>query len=143
VTFKFGSFVVPGGGGVGEGVHFILKYFSVQYIGRRNQRWLAIDRRVSDHNGDVVGVPNPGESNVELAVGEDRRGQIKGNFLEGLALGLVDGHGEGGAHRELSATDLYGYVLVIRVGIHVDTGDADDVADMTAGEDPGLDDRSG
>jgi hypothetical protein len=30
-----------------------------------------------------------------LAVGKDRRRQIKGNFLEGLALGLVDGHGEG------------------------------------------------
>ena len=115
----------------------IAEYFSVHYIGRRNKGRLAIDRWMSDHNGDVVGVPNPGESDVELAVGEDRRGQIEGNFLEGLALGLVDGHGEGGAHWELSTTDLYGYALVIRVGIHVDTGD------MTAGEDPGLDDRSG
>ena len=121
----------------------IAEYFSVHYIGRRNKGRLAIDRWMSDHNGDVVGVPNPGESDVELAVGEDRRGQIKGNFLEGLALGLVDGHGEGGAHRELSATDLYGYALVVRVGVHVDTGDEDDVADMTAGEDPGLDDRTG
>ena len=121
----------------------IAEYFSVHYIGRRNKGRLAIDRWMSDHNGDVVGVPNPGESDVELAVGEDRRGQIKGNFLEGLALGLVDGHGEGGAHRELSATDLYGYALVVRVGVHVYTGDEYDVADMTAGEDPGLDDRTG
>ena len=121
----------------------IAEYFSVHYIGRRNKGRLAIDRWMSDHNGDVVGVPNPGESDVELAVGEDRRGQIKSNFLEGLALGLFDGHGEGGAHRELSATDLYGYALVVRVGVHVDTGDEDDVADMTAGEDPGLDDRTG
>ena len=93
----------------------IAEYFSVHYIGHGNERRLAIDRWMLDHNGDVVGVPNPGESDVELAVGEDRRRQIKGNFLEGLALGLVDGHGEGGAHRELSATDLYGYALVIRV----------------------------
>ena len=121
----------------------IAEYFSVHYIGRGNERRLAIDRRVSDHNGDVVGVPNPGESDVELAVGEDRRGQVEGNFCKGLALGLVDGHGEGGAHWDLSTTDLYGYALVVRVGVHVDTGDADDVADMTAGEDPGLDDRSG
>jgi len=73
----------------------IAENFSVHYIGRGNERRLAIDRWMRDHNGDVVGVPNPGESDVELAVGEDRRRQIKGNFLEGLALGLVDGHGEG------------------------------------------------
>ena len=98
---------------------------------------------MSDHNGDVVGVPNPGESDVELPVGEDRRGQIEGNFLEGLTLGLVDGHGEGGTHRELSSADLYGNAEVLRVGIHVDTGDADDITDMTAGEDLGLDDGTG
>jgi hypothetical protein len=46
--------------------------------------WSSI-RRVGDHNGDVVGIPDPGESDVELAVGEDRRGQIEGNFLEGGA----------------------------------------------------------
>ena len=43
----------------------------------------------------------------------------------------------------MSTMDLYGYAPVIRVGVHADTGDADDVADMTAGEDPGLDDRTG
>ncbi len=63
----------------------IAEYFSVHYIGRGNERRLAIDRWMSDHNGDVVGVPNPGESDVELAVGEDRRRQIKGNFLDRLA----------------------------------------------------------
>ena len=128
---------------MGKGGIDIPEYFSVHYIGRENERRLAIDRRVTDHNGDVVGVPNPGKSDVELAVGEDRRGQIERNFLEGLALGLVDGHGEGRAHRELSTTDLYGYAPVIRVGVHVDTENADDIADMTAGEDPGLDDRTG
>jgi hypothetical protein len=128
---------------VGKGGIDIAEYFSVHYIGRRNKRRLAIDRRVSDHNGNVVGVPNPGESDVELAVGEDRRGQVEGDFLEGLALGLVDGHGEGVAHGELSATDLYGYALVLWVGVHVDTGKADDIADVTAGEDPGLDDGTG
>ena len=92
--------VVLGKGGVD-----ISEYFCVHYIGRRNERWLAIDRRVCDHNSDVFGVPHPGESDVELAVGEDRRGQVEGNFLKGLALGLVDGHGEGGADRKLSATD--------------------------------------
>ena len=37
------------------------------------EEWLAIDRRVCDHNGYV-------ESDVELAVGEDRRGGVEGNF---------------------------------------------------------------
>ena len=96
---------------LGKGGIDIAEYLCVHYIGRGNERRLAIDGRVSDHNGDVVGVPNPGESDVELAVGEGRRGQVEGNLLEGLALGLVDGHGEGGADGELSATDLYGYAL--------------------------------
>ena len=128
---------------LGKGGVDISEYFCVHYIGRRNERWLAIDRRVCDHNSDVFGVPHPGESDVELAVGEDRRGQVEGNFLKGLALGLVDGHGEGGADRDLSATDLYRYVLVLWVGVHIDTGNADDVADVTAGKDLGLDDGAG
>ena len=128
---------------LGKGGLDIADYFSVHYIGRGKERRLAIDRRVTDHNGDVVGVPNPGKSDVELAVGEDRRGQIESNFLEGLALGLVDGHGESRSDRKLSATDLYRYVLVLWVGVHIDTGNADDVADVTAGKDLGLDDGAG
>jgi hypothetical protein len=34
-------------------------------------------------------------------VGEDRSGQVDGNFLEGLALRLVDGHGESRPDRKL------------------------------------------
>jgi hypothetical protein len=52
----------------------ILKYFGVHDVGRRYERYLAIDRTVCDHYGYVVGVSSPGESNVALAVGEDRRG---------------------------------------------------------------------
>jgi len=44
----------PGGGG-----GFICWKFSVYAT-------------LGDHNGDVVGVPNPGQSDVKLAVGEDR-----------------------------------------------------------------------
>ena len=49
----------------------------------------------------------PGESDVVLVVSKDRRGQVEGNLLEGLALRLVVLHGEGGAHWKLTATDLY------------------------------------
>jgi hypothetical protein len=42
--------------------------------------WLAIDRRVCDYNGDLLGVSNPRESDVELAVGKNRRRQVEGNF---------------------------------------------------------------
>ena len=121
----------------------IAEYFSVHYIGRRNKGRLAIDRWMSDHNGDVVGVPNPGESDVELAVGEDRRGQIKGNFLEGLALGLVDGHGESRPDRKLAPTDLDGDGLGVGVSVHVDAGNTDDVPYVAAREDLGLDNGAG
>jgi len=45
----------------------MLENVSVHHI-----RWIAIDGRLSDHNGDVVGFPNPEQSDVEQAVGEDR-----------------------------------------------------------------------
>jgi hypothetical protein len=60
----------------------ISEFSSVHYIGRRNEGWLAIDRRVSDHNGDVVELPNPGESDVELAVGETGEGKKRAIFLK-------------------------------------------------------------
>lgn len=76
-------------------------------------------------------------------MGEDRRGQVEGTFLKVWPWDLLMVMGEGGAHRELSATDLYGYALVLWVGVHVDTGNADDIADVTAGKDLGLDDGTG
>ena len=41
------------------------------------------------------------EGHVKLAMGEDRLAEINTNVLQGLALGLVDGHGKGEPDREL------------------------------------------
>jgi len=60
-------------------------------------------------------------------MGKDRSRQVDGNFLEGLPLLLVDGHGEGRPDRILAPTDLDGDGLLIGVGVHVDSGNTDDV----------------
>ena len=57
-------------------------------------------------------------------MGEDRSGQVDGDFLEGLPLRLVDG-------------------LVVGVSVHDDTGNTDDVPYVAAREDLGLNDGAG
>jgi hypothetical protein len=39
--------------------------------------------------------PNARQSNVELAMREDRGGEINTNFVKGTSLRFVDGHCEG------------------------------------------------
>jgi len=71
-------------------------------------------------------------------VGKDRSGQVDGNFLEGLPLQLVDGHGESRPDRKFAPTDLDGDGLVVGVSVHVDAGNTDDVPYVAAREDLGL-----
>ena len=78
-----------------------------------------------------------------MSVGEDWSGQVDGNFLEGLPLRLVDGHGESRPDRKLAPTDLDGDGLVVGVSVNVDTGNTDDVPYVAAREDLGLDNGAG
>jgi hypothetical protein len=68
---------------------------------------------------------------------------VSEDSLEGLALRFVDGHGESRPDRKLAATDLDGNGLVVGVSVHDDTGDADDIPNVAAREDLGLDDGAG
>ena len=76
-------------------------------------------------------------------MGKDRSGQVDGNFLEGLPLQLVDGHGESRPDRKLAPTDLDRDGLVLGVSVHVDAGNTDHVPYMAASEDFCLDDGAG
>ena len=76
-------------------------------------------------------------------MGEDRSGQVDGDFLEGLPLRFVDGHGESRPHRKLAPTDLDGDGLVVGVSVHDDAGNTDDVPYVAAREDLGLNDGAG
>ena len=78
-----------------------------------------------------------------MSVGEDGSRQVDGNFLGGLPLRLVDGHGESRPDRKLAPTDLDGDGLVVGVSVHVDAGNTDDVPYVTAHEDLGLGDGTG
>ena len=78
-----------------------------------------------------------------MSVGEDRSRQVDGNFLEGLPLRLVDGHGESRPDGKLAPTDLDGDGFVVGVSVHVDAGNTDDVPYVAAREDLGLNDGTG
>ena len=49
------------------------------------------------------------QCNIELAMCEDRKSQVNTNVAQGLALRLIDGHGERQVDRELNATDAIGH----------------------------------
>ena len=70
-------------------------------------------------------------------MGEDRSRQVDGNFLEGLPLRFVDGHGESRPDGKLAPTDLDGDGFVVGVSVHVDAGNTDDVPYVAAREDGG------
>ena len=49
----------------------------------------------------VTLVAYAGDGNIQLAVCDNRLGQVKPHVLQGLPLGLVDCHGKGWAHWKL------------------------------------------
>ena len=57
-------------------------------------------------------LPDAGERHVELAMRENWPGQVDSHALEGLALGLVDGHSKCRPHGELAAAEGEGPVLL-------------------------------
>jgi len=83
----------------------------------------------------VLGIPAPGERDVELAVREDVLLDVDANPAERESLRLVDGHREGDADRELPPLQLEGAHVVRREHL----GDGDFLAHLGPVEDPGED----
>ncbi len=75
---------------------------------------------------------------MQVSVRELEVGQIDARELQGLALHLVDGHDEGGAHREVAAVQLERQRAVR--GLHEDAGDEDPAARVPAGADLAVQD---
>lgn len=50
---------------------------------------------VGNHHKHPVRDPTPRQPDVQLTMAEDGVGQVDAHAVEGLALHLVDGHGEG------------------------------------------------
>jgi hypothetical protein len=80
----------------------IPEHLPVHDIGRDEcGRWLAMQRRVGYHHGNLGMIWR----DVELPLGKYQGGQVDCEPLEGLPLGFVDGHGKGGPHRGLPSTE--------------------------------------
>ena len=92
----------------------------------------------NDTNAFAVGrrVPRAREGDVELPVAEYRTGKEEAGALKRLALGLVDGHGEGDAQWELAPSELEGKAGIGR--LEGNTGNGDFEADELAGDDDAL-----
>ena len=102
-----------------------------------------MQRGVGNHHGDLGGVSDSRERDVELTVRKYRGRQVDCNFLEGLALGFVDGHGKGGPDRVLTSAEDERYAIGVVVGVHVDPGKADHLTHVAPRQDFGLDDARG
>ena len=92
----------------------------------------------NDTNAFAVGrrVPRAREGDVELPVAEYRTGKEEAGALKRLALGLVDGHGEGDAQWELAPSEREGKAGIGR--LEGNTGNGDFEADELAGDDDAL-----
>ena len=104
-------------------------------------RWVAMQRRVGDHYiGDLGRIGDSRKRDVQLTVCKYRGRQVDCDLLEGLSLGFVDGHGEGGPHWVLPSTEDERYAFGVVVGVHVDPRKADNLTDVAPREKSCLED---
>ena len=106
-------------------------------------KWLAMQRRVGDHYSDLGRIADSRKRDVQLTVGKYRGRQVDCDLLEGLSLGFVDGHGEGGPYRVLPSAEDEGDALGVVVGVHVDPRKADNLTDVAPRDNLRLEDASG